>query len=240
MPADRSLFSRMVQGSKFFSPRRRWLRDQRLDGQRVAAGQRQLGRRGDLGVERAQAHVQPGLREDLHQPRDIGQIEHVAGGFRESAAGSSPGTDLLDRGHRRLHRQRQDPRTSGCSSRRERDWCRPARAGTRHCARPPRRRAAGVLHPLQAEPALDRRHRVQHARFQFVDRAVQGGDEMGNHGGRPARKRKGRTDEGNVDDSRKVRQMRGGSKSQGPPWGGGPCGGQQTGITSSRRSRRAR
>jgi hypothetical protein len=40
-----------------------------------------------------------------------------------------------------------------------------------------------VLHPFQPEPAFDRWRGIQDALFEFVDRAGQGGDEMGDHAG---------------------------------------------------------
>ena len=57
-------------------------------------------------------------------------------------------------------------------------------AGVAHVDRAVERRR--VLHPFEPEPALDGRHRLEDALLEFVDRAGQGGDEMGNHGGHRA------------------------------------------------------
>ena len=70
-PADRSLFSRMVQGSKFFSPRRRLLR---TTGSSVTVSP--LGSSIVVGflivrVDRADAHVQPRHVEDALQLRHV-------------------------------------------------------------------------------------------------------------------------------------------------------------------------
>ena len=50
-----------------------------LQRQGAAIGQGQLGGLGDGFVQGAQAHVQTGQAEDLHQTRHIGEVEAVAG-----------------------------------------------------------------------------------------------------------------------------------------------------------------
>ena len=155
---------------------------QRLDGERTAVGQVDLGRRLDVVVQRTQAHVQPGLVEDLHQPRDVGQVEGVARvllGDQQQVLGF--GADLLDRRHRRLHRQRQHLGGQVVEAAREQVGVhrRQLEAGIAHVHRGVERRR--VLHPFEAEPALDRGQRFEDALLQFVDRAGECGDEVGNH-----------------------------------------------------------
>ena len=65
MPADRSLLSRMVQGSKSFSPRRPRVRSSGSSVSSLPSGSGSAVGALMSVVERAQAHVQAGLVEDL-------------------------------------------------------------------------------------------------------------------------------------------------------------------------------
>ena len=88
---------------------------QRLEVSSLPSGSAIVGGRLDGLVQRAQAHVQAGLVKDLHQPLHVRQVEGVAGvllGNQQQVL--RLGADLLDRRHRRLHRQRQHLGASGC------------------------------------------------------------------------------------------------------------------------------
>jgi len=137
-----------------------------------------------LFVERAQAHVEPGHVEDLHQPLQVGQVEGVARvllGDQQQVLRF--GADFLARGHCRLHRQRQhlDRQVVEAAGKQVGVDRRELEAGVAHIDRGVERRR--VLHPFEAEPAFDRRQRFEDALLEFVDRAGECGDEVGNHGG---------------------------------------------------------
>jgi hypothetical protein len=91
-------------------------------------------------------------------------------------------TDLLDRRHRRLDGERQHLGGQVVEAAGEQVGVdrRQLEAGVPQVDRGVERRR--VLHPLEPEPALDRRQRLEHALLQFVDRTGEGGDEVGNHG----------------------------------------------------------
>ena len=172
-----------MQGSKSFRPRRFLRPHERLDGERAAVGQRHVGRGGDRVVERAEANVQAGLVEDLHQARDVHEVERVARvllGNEEQVLRFR--ADLLDRRHRRLHRQRQHLGRQVVEAARKQVGVdrRQLEAGVPQVDRRVERRR--VLHPLEPEPPLDRRQRLEHALLELVDRAGERGDEMGDHG----------------------------------------------------------
>jgi hypothetical protein len=122
------------------------------------------------------------LRENPLELQDVGQIKRVARVvFGDDQQVARLGADLLDRRHRRLDGQRQHlgrqvVPAAGVEVGVHR---RQLEAGVAHIDRAVKRRR--VLHPLQAKPALDRRRGVQDALLEFVDRAVQGSDEMRNH-----------------------------------------------------------
>ncbi len=157
---------------------------QRLDGEGAAIGKRHVGRRGDRFIERAEADVEPGLVEDLHQPRDVHQVERVAGvplGDQKQVLRFR--ADLLDRRHRRLHGERQHLGGQVVEAARKQVGVdrRELEAGVPQVDRGVERRR--VLHPLEPEPPLDRRQRLEHALLELVDRPGQGGDEVRDHGG---------------------------------------------------------
>jgi hypothetical protein len=135
-------------------------------------------------VERAEADVEARLVEDLHQALHVHQVERVAGvllGDEEQVLRFR--ADLLDRRHRRLHRQRQHLGGQVVEAAREQVGVdrRQLEAGVAQVDRRVERRR--VLHPLEPEPALDRRQRLEHALLELVDRAGERGDEVRNHGG---------------------------------------------------------
>ena len=158
---------------------------QRLERERAAVGQRHLRRRGDRSIERAEAHVEAGLVEDLASaaPRSSGRTS-CACASRGSAAGSSPPG-------RSSRSPPSPPARPAAASRSVRLLKPPGNrlVSTGASLKPALRRSTErverrrVLHPLEPEPALDRRHRLEHALLEFVDRAGEGGDEMGNHAG---------------------------------------------------------
>ena len=157
----------------------------RLQRQRLAVGQRDGAAALDGRVDGAEAHVQPRHAEDLLQPRQAGQVEAaglaVLGHDHQVAR---LGADLLDGRLRRLHRQwqhvgRQVVPAVGVQVGVHR---RQLEAGVADVDRAVQRRR--VLHPLQAEPALDHRRGVEDALLQLVDGAGQGSDEVRNHGRR--------------------------------------------------------
>ncbi len=188
MPADRSLFSSTAQGSKFARPTRRPfgpIAAQRLDRHRVLGIELDRRRRGDLRIQRAEPHVEARLAQDRREPRDVLQVEAVARvvlGDQQQPA--RVGADLLDRRHRRLHRERHDlgcevveaPRIEVRVDRRDLE------PGVAQVDRAVERRR--VLLPLEPEPALDRRRGVEHAPLEVGERAGQRGDEVRDHGGR--------------------------------------------------------
>ena len=91
------------------------------------------------------------------------------------------GADLFNGRHRRLHCQRQHLRSQvvPAGGKQVGVHRREFEARIAYIDRGVKGRR--VLHPLQAKPAFDGWHRVQNALLQLVDRAVQSGDEMGNH-----------------------------------------------------------
>ena len=162
--------------------------------ERVAGVELDRRRLGDLGIQRAEPHVEAGLPQDRREPRDVLQVETVArvvlGDQQQTAR---VGADLVDRGHRRLHRERHD---LGCEvveaarieigvDRRDLE------ARVAEVDRAVERRR--VLLPLEPEPALDRRRRVEHAPLEVGERTGQRRDEMWNHGG--SRVRAGRSED---------------------------------------------
>jgi hypothetical protein len=159
------------------------LAHQRLDDDAVAVGHAQLGGFGDGGVQRAEAHVQAGLREDARQRRQAFQIEAAArAGLGDQQQVACLGADLLDGRHRRLHGLGEHLRRQVVEAAGEEVGVhrRQLEAGVAQVdGRVEGRR---VLHPFQPEPAFRRRHGLQDAGLQLVDGAVQGGDQMGNHG----------------------------------------------------------
>jgi len=61
-----------------------------------------------IGRQAAKAHIQSGLTENLHQPRDILQVKSIARvAFRYQQQVLGIGTIFLDGGHGSLHCQRQ-------------------------------------------------------------------------------------------------------------------------------------
>mmetsp|Transcript_59389 Transcript_59389/g.140279 ORF Transcript_59389/g.140279 Transcript_59389/m.140279 type:complete len:1259 (-) Transcript_59389:615-4391(-) len=161
------------------------LAHQRLDHQRVAVGHAQLGGRADAAVQRAEAHVQPGLGEHARQRREVLQIEAAlrpAVGDDQQIARLR--AELLDRRHGRLHGLRQHLRRQVVEAAGEEVGVhrRELEAGIAQVHAGIERRR--VFHPFEPEPAFGGRHGFEDAGLQLVDRAGQGGDEVGNHRGR--------------------------------------------------------
>ena len=158
--------------------------DQGLQRELAAVGQGQCRGRLERLVGRAQAHVQPGLREQLHQALHVAQVERVAGvTVRHQQQVARLGADLLDGSHRGLYGQRQHLRREVVEAVGEqvgRHRCQ-LEAGVAQVHRGIKRWR--VLHPLQTKPALDGRHRLQDALLKLVDGPGEGGGEMGDHGG---------------------------------------------------------
>ncbi len=155
----------------------------RLERERVAIGQGQGRAALERRVDRAQPHVQPGHAEDFGQPLQVGQVEAAQRPVaRHHEQVVRLRADLLDRCLGRLHRQRQGVGrqvvpavgTQVGAHRRQLE----AGVADRHAAIKGRR----VLHPLEPEPALDHWRGVEQALLQFVDGALESGDEVGNHG----------------------------------------------------------
>ena len=152
--------------------------------QLAAIGQGHCRGCGDLHVQRAQAHIEPGLGEDAHQPLHAAEVEGVVAAMRllgDQQQVLGLGADLLDRRHRRLHRQRQHLHGQVVEAGREQvgvHWGE-LEAGIAQINRAVKRRR--VLHPFEPKPALDGRHRVEDARFKLIDRAGERGKEVGNH-----------------------------------------------------------
>ena len=211
---------------------------QGLERQCIAVGQVDLRRRFDAVVERAQAHVEPGLMEDLHQPRDVAQVERIARvllGNQQQVARF--GTDFFDRGHRRLHGERQHLGRQVVEAAGEQVGVdrRELESGVAQVDRGVERRR--VLHPLEAKPALDGRQRLEHALLQLVDRASERSDEVRNHETSP-RVAKGATILG-IWGMRCRLQGPHTAHEKGPPRGG-PCDVMKRQLTCCTPSRRAR
>jgi hypothetical protein len=154
----------------------------RLQRHGLAVGQIDRLGRLDGRVDRAHAHVEPGHVEDAHQLGDARQVEGVARivvGNHEQVA--RLGADLLDGRLRRLHRQGQHLRRQRVPAARKEIGVDRGKleAGIADVHGAVERR--GVLHPFETEPALDGRRGIQDSLFELVDRAGQGGDEMGDH-----------------------------------------------------------
>ncbi len=159
---------------------------QRLHREVAAVRQRDARGLGDGVVERAQAHVQAGLVEDLHQALHVREIERVARVLlRDEQQVLGFRADLLDGRHRGLHRQRQHLEREVVPAAGEEIGVhrRELVAGVAQVDRAVERRR--VLHPLEPEPALDGRHRLQDALLELVDRAGERGDEVRDHGANP-------------------------------------------------------
>ncbi len=169
-------------GVEVFQPEAQFVADQRLHHQLAARRQLEVHGFGDRLVERPETHIQPGLAEDAHQGVDVFEVEGVAGvvlGNHQQVLGLR--ADFLDGGHGGLHRQRHHLRgeiveAAGIEIGVDR---RELEAGVAQIDRAVERR--GVLHPFEAEPALDGGLRLQDALFEFEDGIARGGDEMRDH-----------------------------------------------------------
>jgi hypothetical protein len=81
----------------------------RLEQDARAARGFELGRRADLGIERADAHLEPGLAQDRGQHAHVLEVPLVARvilGDQQQVLRVR--TDLVDRRHRRLNRERRE------------------------------------------------------------------------------------------------------------------------------------
>jgi hypothetical protein len=135
---------------------------QRLDHQHVAVGQSQRRRLGDFRGQRTEPHVQAGLAENLHQARDVLQVMRIARvrfGNQQQVAGVR--AIFVDRGHGRLHRQRQHLGCKIVKTTRKQVGIdrRQLVAGVAQVDRAVERR--GVLLPFHAEPAFDGRRGLE-------------------------------------------------------------------------------
>ena len=146
-------------------------------------GQIEVSRDFDVWADGPQAHVEARRVKNAFELRQVAQVRDatvVVVRHQHQVVGL--GADLFQRGHGGLHRQwqhvhRQVVPAAGVKvgvHRRELE----ARIAKVHTAVERWR----VLHPFEPEPALDGRHRVEHALLQLVRWAGQGGYQMGNHG----------------------------------------------------------
>nr|GEU28634.1 hypothetical protein [Tanacetum cinerariifolium] len=151
---------------------------QRFDHQQITVGQRQRRRLRDLGRQRTEPHVQPGLAEDLHQPGDVlpvGGMALLQLGNQEQVARVR--AIFVDCGHGGLHRQRQHFGGEMVEAAGEQVGIhgRQLVAGVTHVDRTIKRRR--VLLPFQTEPALNGRRRGQDFFFEIEQWAGQGRGE---------------------------------------------------------------
>ena len=170
-------------GVKVFHTQPPFAADHRLQRDRVAVGQLDRGGFCDARVDGANAHIEPGHVKNLPQARYIGEVEGALQlVVRDDQQVARFRADFLDSGHRRLHRQWQHLSRQVVPTARKQvgfGW-RQFEARIAQIDRAVKRRR--VLHPLQAKPALNRRHRIQHALLKLIDGASQGGNQVRNHG----------------------------------------------------------
>ena len=153
-----------------------------LQQQQFAVGQLDLLCALDRRVDGADLHVQARHPEDARQLREVTVIRRrLELVVRDDQQVARFGADLLDGRLRRLHGQRQHGLGQVVPAAREEvgvHW-RQLEASIAHVHRGVEGRR--VLHPFEAEPALDGRRAFEHALLQFIEGAGQGGDEVGDH-----------------------------------------------------------
>ena len=156
--------------------------EQRLQSECAPIRQRQRRGLGDVRVKGAYPYLQTSVAQDALQLRHVLQVEAIAGVvFRHQQQPAGLRRSPLQRQacglrRRRQHLGREVVPAAGIQvgvHGRELE----ARVADVHRAVEDR----GVLRPLQAEPALDRRRRVQNVLTKFRGGAVQRREEMGNH-----------------------------------------------------------
>jgi hypothetical protein len=183
MPADRSLLSRMAQGSKPSSPSRYCVRTSGSSSRLWPFGS-SIGVGWVIsGSRRTEAHIQAGLAQDGGELRDVLQVELVArvvlGNQQQACA--HPGR-FFDGAHRRLHAERQEGRVEVVEAAGKEVGIdrRQLEAGVAQVDR--RIEGRRVLLPLAAQPVFDLRAAVEEAALEFEQGAGQGGGQVGNHG----------------------------------------------------------
>ena len=151
-------------------------------GEQLAIGGGVAGRAGNGRVDGAVAHVQARHAEDVAQALQPGQVVRL----RRAVFGNDEQVarfraDFFDGRLRRLRRQGHHAVGQVLPAVREKidRHGRELEAGVAHVHGAINGRR--VLHPLQAEPALDDGRGVEDALFKLVDRPGQGGGEVGNH-----------------------------------------------------------
>jgi hypothetical protein len=136
----------------------------------------------DRRIDGSHAHVQPSHVENSPKLCHVGEVGRAAGlvlGNQQQVP--SFGANFLNRGHGRLdcqwqHLGSQVFPAAGKQIGVDRRQLEASISNINRAIEGWR-----VLHPLQAEPTLDGGGGVQHALLQFIDGAVECGDEMWNH-----------------------------------------------------------
>ena len=173
-----------MHGSKSSSAHAPAVAHDRLERQRAPARQIDGRRLPEIRDERAQANAHPRLAQDVLQRLDVLQIERVARvilGNEEHAA--RVGAHALDRRLDRLHAQRKERRIQVVEAAGEEIGIDRRELESRVAQIDGRIERHRVLLPLRAYPALDIGHPVENALLELLQRAGEGGREMGNHGG---------------------------------------------------------
>ena len=155
---------------------------QRFKRQGGAVGQLQSGRRGDLGEQAAEAHLQPGEAQDRHQLGHVLQVELVAGVvFGNQQHPPRVGADALDRRLRGLHAQRQEGLVEivEAAGKQVEVHRRQLEAGIAQIGGAIERRMS--LQPAAAKPLLDGGALVEKMALQLKQGAGQGRGQVRNH-----------------------------------------------------------